>query len=152
MTTAIRAFRSHLLNIYQRVGTFHSIARVLAKCHKRMKDGLQGDQLRRMQPPAQLSAYVDQMTADSPNPRARDADAETGRNAPQQQLWQLFRTLALAGTSNVHQFFVFCLWLALVDVAELVVSGDVEQESDYGSDDGDPPNTDTGNPASSSST
>jgi hypothetical protein len=44
------------------------------------------------------------------------------------------------------------LWLALVDVAELVISGDVEHESDYGSDDGDPPDANTGNPASSSST
>ena len=68
---------------------------------------------------------------------------------PQQQLWQLLRTLTQAGTSNVHQFFVLCLWLALIDVAELVVSRDVEQESES---DGDTPNMDDGNTASSSST
>ena len=149
MTAAIRAFRSHLVDMYQRVGTFHSIARVLAKSRKHMKDGLQGDELRRMQPPTELSAYVNQMTADSPNPKARDADAESGRNVPQQQLWQLLRTLTQAGTSNVHQFFVLCLWLALIDVAELVVSRDVEQESES---DGGTPNMDDGNTASSSST
>ena len=152
MTIAIRAFRSLLLEVYRRTGNFDNSNKVFAKGHKGLRHGWSGEQLRRQRPPSGLSTYVEQWTADNPTPRAKDADATTGRNAQQQELWQLLHTLVDAGTPNVFQFFVLCLWLALVDVAELVVSGDVEQESDYGSDDGDPPNTDTGNPASSSST
>jgi hypothetical protein len=99
-----------------------------------------------------LSTYVEQWTHDNPTPRAKDADATTGSNAQQQELWQLLHTLADAGTPNVFQFFVLCLWLALVDVAELVVSGEVEQDSDPGDSDDDMPNMGNGKQRGSAST
>ena len=139
MIVAIRVFRSILLELYQRTGNFQNSRRVLAKGHKSLWGGLSGDQLRRQSPPPDLFTFVKQMTADNPIPRAKDADAVTGRNTSQQELWQLLHTLTGAGTPNVFQFFVICLWLALIDVAELVVSGDVEQTSYSGDSDDEMP-------------
>ena len=127
MVVAIRVFRSILRELYERTGNFPNSRRVLAKGNKSLWGGLSGNQLRRQSPPPELSTFVKQMTADNPSPRAKDADAVTGRSASQQELWQLLHTLTGAGTPNVFQFFVICLWLALIDVAELVKSGDVEQ-------------------------
>ena len=133
MIVAIRVFRSILRELYERTGNFPNSRRVLAKGNESLWGGLSGDQLRRQSPPPELSTFVKQMTADNPSPRAKDADAVTGRSTSQQELWQLLHTLTGAGTPNVFQFFVICLWLALIDVAELVKSGDVEQAS-YSSD------------------
>ena len=152
MTIAIRAFRSLLLETYRRTGNFDNSNRVFAKGHKSLRHGWSGDQLRRQEPPSGLSTYVNQWTADRPTPRAKDADATTGRNAQQQELWQLLHTLTAAGTPDIFRFFAICLWLALIDVAELVVGGEVEQDSDPGDSDDDMVDMSNGKQQGSTST
>ena len=152
MMVAIRVFSSILRELYARTGNFPNSAKVLAKGHKSMKNNLSGDQLRRQNPPLELSTFARDMTANNPTPRARDANAVTGRNPSQQELWQLLHTLDAAGTPDVFQFFVICLWLALIEVAELIVNRDLEQDSDAGDSDDDMPDMGSGAPMGLSST
>ena len=133
---AIRAFRSILQEQFERTGTFPNISRVMAKSKKSLFSGMSAETLRGEPVPPTLSTWARDQTADRPSPRARNADPITGRNPEQQELWQLMQTLTLAGTPNVAEFFVVALWLAMIDTAVSVTTGQVAQESsDDGSDD-----------------
>jgi hypothetical protein len=95
MLAAVRACRSILVECYRRTQTFDNINKVLSNSRSSMFKGLSPEQLRQYPIDPCLSTWVRQHTADRPMPRANDADAKTGRNAPQQSLWQLAQTFTV---------------------------------------------------------
>ena len=78
----VAVFHSILVECYHRTGTFPNIDKVLSNSRRSMFNGLSPEQLRQ--------SPIDPCLFD-----ALDADAETGRNAPQQLLWQLAETFTV---------------------------------------------------------
>jgi hypothetical protein len=111
----------------------------MAHSRKSLFNGMSAEMLRKQPIPPTLATWAQDQSADRPSPRSLTADPITGRNAEQQELWQLMQNLIHAGTPNVAEFFVQSLWVALIETAAAVIAGDLEQDSDHeGSDDGMP--------------